>query len=121
MARLRVRAWLGLALLAFLAFGFTVVAGWAASGKNIYHGCATAHQTLDRSYLDQHYREFGQLFPMRNKCNADYDLIPGWINPALVVFAVVTVVCLIGAVAATVRLIQDFRSFGPRRRENDQQ
>jgi hypothetical protein len=31
-----------------------------------------------------------QLFPLTNKCNALYDTVPGWTNPALAVLAVLT-------------------------------
>jgi hypothetical protein len=46
---------------------------------------------------------------MHNRCNADYDLVPGWVNPALVIFAVAAVACLVGAAAATTRLIRNPR------------
>jgi len=107
--RLRVRSWLGLALLALVAFGVTVFSGFAASGLDIKKSCEIAHQRFDRAYLDQNWRETSQFFPMHSRCNADYDLVPGWVNPALVIFAVFAVACLVGAAAATVRLIRNSR------------
>ncbi|MFF0145867.1 hypothetical protein ATK36_1004 [Amycolatopsis sulphurea] len=109
MARLRVRGWLGLALLAAVAFVFTAFVGFAAVGLDSQEKREAVHQQYDREYLNQHSQESGQFFPMHEWCNADYDVVPGWINPALVIFAVVTVACLIGAAAATVRLIRNSR------------
>ncbi|WP_326754579.1 hypothetical protein OIE73_25330 [Streptomyces hirsutus] len=28
--------------------------------------------------------QFQRLFPLHNKCNAEYDLVPAWVNPAIV-------------------------------------
>jgi hypothetical protein len=109
MTRLRPLAWFGLALLALLAFGFTAFVGAWAGGKDIDETCAAAGQALDQSYRAQHWQEPGQFFPMHNRCNADYDLVPGWVNPALVIFAVVAVACLVGVAAATIRLIRNSR------------
>lgn len=33
---------------------------------------------------------------MHERCNANYDLVPGWVNPALVVFLALWAVCLTG-------------------------
>lgn len=105
MARLRPSAWLGLTLLALLAFGLTAFVGMWSGGKDIDETCAVAHQPLDHVYRAQHWQEPGRFFPMHDRCTADYDLVPGWINPGLAAFAVVAVTCLVGLVVATVRLI----------------
>ncbi len=47
-------------------------------------------------YRAGHWREPGQIFPMHKRCNANYDLVPGWVNPALVVFLALWAVCLTG-------------------------
>lgn len=109
MTRLRPLAWFGLAMLALLVFGFTAFVGAWAGGKDIDETCAAAGQTLDETYRAQHWQEPGQFFPMHNRCNADYDLVPGWVNPTLVIFAVVVVACLVGAAAATTHLIRNSR------------
>lgn len=109
MPRLRVRAWLGFTLLALLAFGVTTLVGAAAGGLDIVETCELAHHRFDRDYLDQHWQDYSQFFPMSQKCNADYDMVPGWVNPALVIFAVAAVTCLVGAAAATTRLIRNSR------------
>ncbi|RJQ92531.1 hypothetical protein [Amycolatopsis panacis] len=96
-------------LLPLLALGFTFFVSLMGAKLDIQEACEAAQQPFDRAYLSQHRQDTGQLFPRHDLCNADYDLVPGWINPALVIFAVVTVACLIGAAAATVRLIRNSR------------
>ena len=49
----------------------------------------------------QTYTGANQLF-VSTKCHADYDLVPGWVNPALVVLAVLAVTCLAYAVRLAV-------------------
>jgi hypothetical protein len=105
LSRLQVRQWIGVAILALLAWFITALVGVAAGGKDIDETCAAAGQPLDDVYRHEHWQEPGQFFPMHDRCNADYDLIPWWINPGLVVFTAVIVVCLAGAVVATARLI----------------
>ncbi|MDQ0616649.1 hypothetical protein [Arthrobacter globiformis] len=52
----------------------------------------THHQTYDREYRMAHPEHAGRnIFPLSNKCNADYDMVPFWMNPAIVGFALLTV------------------------------
>jgi hypothetical protein len=96
MGKLRPRAWFGLALLSVLALGSVFFVGLAAPGLDVREKCELAGQTLDMVYREQHSGEPGQFFPLHDKCNADYDLVPGWINPALVFFAVLAAALLLG-------------------------
>lgn len=57
-----------------------------------------AGQTYDHEYRSQNAHEQLQLFPLITKCTPEYDLVPAWTNPALVVLALLTVPFL--AVAA---------------------
>lgn len=82
--------WLGLSFLSFLATCTTYFIGISSSGKDIDETCAKAGQILDDSYRSQNWKEPSQFFPLHNKCNADYDLVPYWVNPALVIFIVLT-------------------------------
>ncbi|MDQ0867373.1 hypothetical protein [Arthrobacter globiformis] len=46
------------------------------------------HQTYDWAYRMVHPENAGRnIFPLSNKCNADYDTVPFWMNPAVVGFA----------------------------------
>jgi hypothetical protein len=82
--------WLKLsALSAFLLF-VVFFQGVAAGGKDLDERCAFAGQELDQDYRILHPQEPLQLFPLTNKCNALYDTVPGWTNPALAVLAILT-------------------------------
>ncbi|WP_405686527.1 hypothetical protein [Streptomyces sp. NBC_00057] len=58
-------------------------------------------QTYDSAYREENWQEPSRLFPLHNKCNASYDLVPAWINPTIVCLAVATAGCLITAVVMT--------------------
>ena len=46
------------------------------------------HQEYDQKYRTSHPEHAGQnIFPLSNKCNAEYDMVPFWMNPAVVGFA----------------------------------
>ena len=50
------------------------------------------HQEYDQEYRTSHPEHANKkIFPMSNKCNADYDMVPLWINPAVVGFALLSV------------------------------
>ena len=105
MRRMPLRGWLGLSFLSFIAIGVTYFIGIFASGKDTDETCAKAGQLLDNTYRAQNWQEPGRLFPLHNKCNAGYDMIPIWINQALVIFSVLTATFICAfIVAATKRL-----------------
>jgi hypothetical protein len=109
MRRIPPLAWFIYGLLSLIALGITFFVGAFASGKDINETCAKARQPLDDVYRDAHWLEPGQIFPMHDKCNANYDMVPFWVNPALVVFVVAVAVCLIGfVVSITTRLVRKF-------------
>ncbi|MCX2928524.1 hypothetical protein [Streptomyces sp. NEAU-W12] len=59
--------------------------GALSGGLDIGETCAyTHHQTYDGAYRSARSEEFRRLFPLHNKCNAEYDLVPGWVNPTVV-------------------------------------
>lgn len=83
-------AWAGLTLVSFLLLGITFIIGAAASGLDVGEKCAEAGQFFDRAYRKQHQEESRRVFPMHSACNADFDLVPAWVNPGLVISAVLT-------------------------------
>ncbi|NEA66459.1 hypothetical protein [Streptomyces sp. SID12488] len=106
MRRWGLLAW-GVALVAspFL-LGITFFVGIFSGGHEIDETCASLGQPLDDQYRAEHWREPGQWFPLHNKCNADYDLVPVWVNPAIVVLTLLIVVCMgIGMWLAVARLV----------------
>ncbi|MGI5213184.1 transglutaminaseTgpA domain-containing protein [Plantactinospora sp. CA-290183] len=61
-------------------------------------------QEYDTAYRAEHLDEPGRWFPLHNRCNAEYDLIPAYVNPSLVVLAALTLGCLGVAVVMAIRL-----------------
>jgi len=106
----RPRTWFGLTLLATAAFAGTAFAGMWSGGKDLHETCAAAGQPLDNGYRAKNWREPGQLFPMHNRCNAGYDLVPGWVNPGLVVFATATVAAGAGLAGTVVSVARAHRT-----------
>lgn len=88
---------------------FCVVAGaatWligslAGASLDPEESCHAAGTTYDYAYRSAHWREPSRWFPLHNKCNADYDLVPVWINPGLVLLLVLAAACLCAAVWLT--------------------
>ncbi|WP_107101701.1 hypothetical protein [Streptomyces prasinus] len=58
--------------------------GVLSGGFDVGETCAYAHhQAYDSEYRAAHVDEFGRLFPLSNKCNGAYDLVPVWVNPTV--------------------------------------
>ena len=92
--------WLKLAFLSALLLFAVFFQGIAAGGLDVKEACELgAGQPYDREYRRLHTHEQLQLFPLTTKCNAEYDLVPPWTNPALAILAILTVF-LIGAMLA---------------------
>ncbi|WP_046497917.1 hypothetical protein [Streptomyces odonnellii] len=98
MRRLGPVAWLALAVVSALLLGAARFVGVFSSGLDIVEACDAAGQPFDDQYWAERDRQAEQWFPVRNKCNAHYDLVPVWVNPAIVVFVLLIVVCLGAAV-----------------------
>jgi hypothetical protein len=70
---------------------------WAVSrtGLDVRETCQfVQHQHYDKSYRAAHAAEFQTFFPLHNKCNAHFDLVPPWVNPFLVVCAVMSLAAI---------------------------
>jgi hypothetical protein len=61
-----------------------LIGAFAGSSMDPEESCHTAGTTYDEAYRSAHWREPSRWFPLHNKCNAGYDLVPVWVNPALV-------------------------------------
>ncbi|GLY02887.1 hypothetical protein Acsp01_32660 [Actinoplanes sp. NBRC 101535] len=97
---LKIRIWLPLAVLAAIATFLVYVYGLMSHPWDIKETCASLGQPYDNAYRSENWQEPGQLFPLHNRCNASFDTIPIWVNPAIFLLAVATVVCTGLAVAA---------------------
>ncbi|WRZ90265.1 hypothetical protein OHB54_15030 [Streptomyces sp. NBC_01007] len=94
--------WLLLSLVSCFGLFVTWFLGAFSGGLDVRETCELLEgQTYDPAYRDENWQEPSRLFPLHNKCNASYDLVPVWINPTIVILAVATAGCLITAVVMT--------------------
>ncbi|MGW1255654.1 hypothetical protein ACWD5Q_10795 [Streptomyces sp. NPDC002513] len=92
--------WTRVCSVAFFAGLASWIWGVFRTGLDVRETCQFVHhQYYDRAYRDAHAAEFQKFFPLHNKCNAHFDLVPPWLNPALVVCAVIS----LAAIAALLR------------------
>lgn len=106
MREIRPLTWLRLAFGSIVAAAFALFIGAFAGGNEIDETCAAKGQIYDGVYRSEHRLEPSQVFPMHNKCNADFDLVPFWVNPALVIFAVLTVAFVVALIMSVVRAVK---------------
>ena len=93
MARSWRHATVGLFGLSVLVYGFGSLTGadWAET-------CISRGVRFDPAY------EFRRTaFPLSRPCNAEYDLVPVWMNVAVVLLVAATLACLVVAVVLTRR------------------
>lgn len=65
------------------------------TGLDVRETCQFVHHVhYDRAYRDAHAAEFQRFFPLHNRCNAHFDLVPAWVNPSLAVCAVISIVAI---------------------------
>lgn len=76
--------WLANTVVAFVLAAAVWMYGAFSGGLGTVYTCATRGQAWDTEYSRQNRGESGRFFPLHTKCNADYDLVPFWVNPALV-------------------------------------
>lgn len=80
--------------------------GLWADEHEIYETCAARGQMCDRVYRSENWQEPSQIFPIHNKCNDDYDLVLLRVNPALLIFAVLTVAFVIALFVSIVNPVR---------------
>jgi len=74
------------------------VGGIEAGGLDPENACRLCQQPYDEAFLEAHRAEAFRLFPLSTHCNDTYDLVPVWVNPALVVISLLVVASVVGAV-----------------------
>ncbi|MFY1573555.1 hypothetical protein ACN26Z_01515 [Verrucosispora sp. WMMD703] len=70
------------------------IGAFPGSSLDAEESCRAAGATYDDAYRSTHWQEPSRWFPLRNKCNATYDLVPAWVNPTLVLLLLLTTTCL---------------------------
>lgn len=84
----------GTAGLCLVAIPVVWFVGAFSGGLDPEESCHLAGQAYDESYRAAHWREAARWFPLHNRCSAGYDLVPPWVNPALVVLPLLALACL---------------------------
>ncbi|GAA3007600.1 hypothetical protein [Streptomyces fulvorobeus] len=86
----------GTAVLLLVATGTTYLVGsMAGTSLDPEESCHAVGQNYDRAYIREHFEEQTRWFPLRDACNADHDLVPVWVNPALVALPTLAVASLV--------------------------
>lgn len=71
--------------------------GLLSTGLDVEETCTVRHhQPYDDAFREAHRAKWFRLFPLSSKCNAGYELVPSWVNPAVAVFGLLFVVSLAG-------------------------
>lgn len=104
--------WVRLALVSFGVMVLVFLYGVSAGGLDAQEACAAQHQIYDHQYRSENWQEPGRLFPMHDRCNAGYDLVPEWINPALVASGVLMLAFLATGTVLRVQSDGGSRNFG---------
>ena len=100
MLNYQVRVWLPLSVLAGVSTVAVYLFGVSSQAWDISETCERHAQAYDEAYRAEHWREPGRWFPLHDKCNAYFDLVPVWVNPAVVILATVTVACAVVSMVA---------------------
>ncbi|MFI5491865.1 hypothetical protein [Actinoplanes sp. NPDC051859] len=100
MRNLRVRHWLPVSVLTGMSTVLVYLYGFFSLAWDIFEDCQRHNQPFDQAYRSEHPQEPGRWFPLHDKCNANFDLVPAWVNPAVVTLATATVISLIITVVA---------------------
>ncbi len=91
--------WVRLALTAASCALLVYVYGlFNAAVYDIGETCGRVGQPYDTGYRHAHWQEADLWFPLHNRCNAGYDLVPAYVNPLVVVLTVLTLGCAVTAV-----------------------
>ncbi|MBP0461165.1 hypothetical protein [Streptomyces montanisoli] len=87
--------WTRLCSVALFAGLASWIWGVLSEGLDTREECVLRHhQRYDDAYRAAHEQQARGLFPLHDKCNAQYDLVPAWVNPAMVSCAVVAVAAI---------------------------
>lgn len=92
-----------LSCVAFLNAVTAWVLGLSRNGLDLRESCEQKAGTFDDAWHDAHDAESQKFFPLHAKCGATVDLVPAWVNPAIVVLLLLSAAGLCAAVGLGVR------------------
>ncbi|MFD2077491.1 hypothetical protein SAMN05421678_1122 [Actinopolymorpha cephalotaxi] len=78
----------------------TYFAGAFAGGLDVPEECGLSGHIYDGDYALAHRSD---MFPLSHPCNAEHDLVSGWVNPTLAVLTLLMVGCAATAVVLALR------------------
>lgn len=93
-------------VLSVTLFAAAAIWAWGISrgGLDLEEVCKFEHgQRYDDAFWEAHSEEFRRIFPLHNKCNEHYDMIPAWVNPAIVVLTLLATISLCAVVYLLIR------------------
>jgi hypothetical protein len=99
-------AWLAMAVVSLLSLALTFLWGIFSGGLDVEEACRDAGHPYDLEYAIQHGKEGSRWFPLHDKCNADYDLVEAWVNPALVILTVLTAAFLTAFIVTLIHWVK---------------
>ncbi len=92
------QSWLWVALISAFLLGSVFLTQFsAASSRDLDEVCEAAGRVLDRNFRLLHPHDGSMYFPLHNRCDAAYDIVPGWVNPSMSALAAVLALSLAGA------------------------
>ncbi|MFI9742430.1 hypothetical protein [Streptomyces sp. NPDC052494] len=78
-----------------LGTGVVYLAGSLSGGSlDPEEACHMVGQEFDWAYRSANFDEYTQWYPLHDKCNEGYDLVPAWVNPTLAVLPTLALLCL---------------------------
>jgi hypothetical protein len=89
------KVWLAATVLSAFSLAAIFLTAFNSNRTDLYETCLIAGQELDLNFRLQNPDDGSLVFPLHNRCNAFYDIVPEWTNPALVALAAAMVISLI--------------------------
>jgi hypothetical protein len=91
-----------------VAAGMSLLLATLTCGYGAWHMFALGKEEFCTIVLHQRYDpkyalSDDQLFPLTQKCNASYDMVPAFVNPSIVLFLGLTILCAGVGVGTAVR------------------
>ena len=92
---LRPSSFVALGCVALLNAATVWLVGFSRAGLDLRESCESRSGVrFDDAWNDVHYAESQRFFPLHAKCSASVDLVPAWINPAVIALVLLFVGCL---------------------------
>lgn len=95
--------WLAVGLASFLGTFCAYFVGFASPGLDLPEKCELTGEAYNIIPGSAKHLQGQQFFPLHAWCNGSYDLVPAWVNPAVVVFGLLTLTAVACSIASAAR------------------